>query len=120
MKTKERRRLHRHALLFNLEAHSRDNGAPIGRVGDLHARGLALLTSTAYSAPAVGAELAIVLMTPEADEEPARLLELDLVVRWSRPEANPELQRVGCEILAPSRSTVTAIAYLIERFDFAR
>lgn len=119
MQGSERRRMQRRRMLFNLEVYGRDDGALMGHLGDLHGRGLAILRSVDAPPLAVGAELALAITTPELGEESARQLDLDVVVRWSRPDANRTLVGVGCEIVAPSRSLAAAITHLVERFEFA-
>jgi hypothetical protein len=117
MKANERRRQQRRRLLFNLEVRSRDDDVLLGHVGDLHTRGLSILRPA--GAPyALGEELAVDILTPALGEEPARRLELDVVVRWCGPDENPTLVGVGCELVEPSRGVVAAIAQVLERFDF--
>jgi hypothetical protein len=89
-------------------------------VGDLHTRGLSIVRPAGGPSYPLGEELAVAILTPAIGDEPARRLELDVVVRWCGPDENPSLVDVGCELVQPSRGLVAAIAQVLERFDFAR
>jgi hypothetical protein len=118
MKGQERRRMQRRRLLFNLEVRDRVDDSLFGHVGDLHTRGLSILRPAGSASHALGEELALAVLTPALGEEPARRLELDVVVRWCGPDENPALVNVGCELVDPGRGLAAAISQVVQRFDF--
>jgi hypothetical protein len=80
----EQRRLARRELIYYLRISDRRSGRELGRLGDVHAEGLLILSEKPLP---VGAVFRVALELPKAGQTPGRqALHLKLEIVWNRPK----------------------------------
>ncbi|ALG67606.1 PilZ domain-containing protein [Beggiatoa leptomitoformis] len=83
-------------LLFYLDVLEKDSEELLGHLGDISDSGIMLITS--YTMP-LGESRDIIIKLPDIEEFTKQTIEAEVEIRWSRPDANPEFNCVGCLFL---------------------
>jgi len=110
----QRRKEVRRHLVYYLQVVSAISGKPRGRLGDLSADGMLLLTSSPFE---VGKNYHLRVEMPEDDPEP-----LALTVRaecsWVRKDANPDITLAGFKFVQLTVPALKAINRLQKEYGF--
>ena len=111
----DERRTIRHRPVIYLKVFEQDSGNLIGRVVDISDRGLMLVTDQPMES---GSRLHLRFHPPQDWQAPEPVL-FEAEVRWSRPEANPDLHDVGLVVVDPSPDYQQAVDRLIAGYVFS-
>lgn len=106
----------RRHLYYYLAVIDRASGAALGRLGDIHAEGLLLLTPVSIR-PGSTFKAAVQLPAPIGLGRAE--LELHIEVRWSRKEAAGNSYMNGCSFVSLSQEDRDYIDALVERIGFS-
>jgi len=111
----EQRSLTRRELIYYLKISDRKTGREIGRMGDIHAEGMLVLSEKTLP---VGAICNAALELPKALQTGGQKeVFLKFEVMWSRPgPKNSTYQENGTRFISPDQSQQEAINNLIELF----
>lgn len=108
----------RESLLYLPVTLAGDN-APLGRIADLSAEGILLISDKKLK---VGNPLDVVIALPggslSSREEGWESLKAEVIPRWSRPDRNPRLTLWGCSLqIDPSEEPL--LDFLIHEYSFS-
>lgn len=106
---KQRRFKFRH--LAHIRVTNKLSGDVMGSIGDISFGGLRLVSSSPL---AVGACYEICLHVPESNGED-RVVEISVIVQWSRRESGKEAFNIGCALDRPSPEFTDLVAHLVAR-----
>ncbi len=112
----EKRRQKRRHLVYYLEVFDRKSGKPLGRLADLSAEGLLLLTEKEL---APGKKLDLDVRVPQVPGLQSEKLHLKAVVRWSGHDKNPALRCAGCQFsrVSPEDEAVIDLLFKLVAFE---
>lgn len=109
------RKHQRHRPVIYLKVFDRDTGGLIGHVVDIAEQGMMLVTEAPLE---TGRHLHLQFHPPgDWDTEEAICFEAE--VRWSRPEANPDLHDVGLVVISQTAQFRQAVERLISGYVFS-
>lgn len=111
----DERKHRRHRPVIYLKVFRRERGQLLGHLVDISAEGLMVVTEAPIES---GQQLHLQLVPPE-DWDTAEPIAFEAEVRWSRPEANPELHGVGLVVHNPSTEFRQAVAQLTSGYVFS-
>lgn len=110
------RKLVRRHLLYYLQIIDRDSEGPIGRLGDINAGGVLILTDREFPAEKV---LNIAIMIPASLGMSHKSIEIAVRTRWCRPDSPKGHFAVGCSIEEIDQANTKRIPELIEKIGFS-
>lgn len=105
----------RHRPVVYLKVFDQDSKALVGHLVDISDRGLMLVTS----APMASGRRLRLLFHPPEDWQAHEPVCFEAEVRWSRPEANPELHDIGLVVINPSPEYRQALDRLTAGYVFS-
>lgn len=110
----EHRHLERKSLFLYLDVLNRETNALLGHLGDISEGGMMLITERSLSNSQL---LKIRIKLPEDEGLPPHL-DLDVDIRWIKPDANPALHCVGCHFEKTSDDDITTIRKIEALLEF--
>jgi len=111
----EKRTLKRRHLLFYLKIYDLNSNTFIGNVGDLTIDGLMVLTDKPIP---LKKEMKIQIELPKSDEFKESRLNLRVKTLWRKPDINPDIISIGCQILEIIPENTLLINHLIRVLGF--
>ena len=112
--SEQRRRAIRRHLVYYLKVVDAKTNKPKGRLGDLSAEGLLLLTKSAFK---TGKTYRLRVEMPEDDPDPRAFVSNVLCV-WTRKDMNPDVTLVGFRFADLSEAATEAIGRLVKAYGF--
>ena len=104
----------RNELVFYLEVSNTETGESVGRLVDLTTRGCKIVEKQEYDA---GLEMALKVTLPD-DRYGVDELYFNAIVRWSKPDINPDYLVTGFEIIRLGARERKVVRKLVEQFGF--
>lgn len=83
-------------LLFYLDILDVQSGELLGHLGDISLDGLMMVADQPLPLQQVRV---ILIKLPEDEELTESSIEMKIEVRWTRPDLNPNLHRIGCQFV---------------------
>ena len=111
-----KRHSNRRTVFYYLEVTDQEHDEPLGRLGDISAEGLMLLAPQDL---AIEKQYDIVVHLPDTPAFEGRKLALKVETRWSRPDHNPAIHRIGCSLVAAPPDKETILKQLIDYYGFS-
>lgn len=106
----------RRKVFYYLEVEDMDTGQMIGRLGDISAEGIMLLSPKVLPLEKTY-HVAVVL--PKNSTFSQEKLELTVETRWLKPDFNPAILCIGCHFKEASSNKDSVMHKLIEYYGFS-
>jgi len=112
------RRSERKTLCYYLKVIDLKTGKELGRVGDITGEGMMLLCKNPLD-PAKSYSIRVILDKNLFDRESGNL-DIDVRVRWSRPDVNPSIILTGLIFLHLDNHTKDIVRKLVDKIGMSR
>jgi hypothetical protein len=112
----DRREKHRRHLLLYLDVCDEESGQTLGRLGDVTAEGLLVLSPGPLP---LDYERTVRVKFPAVRHFGGPDLVARVLPCWARPDVNPELFGTGFRFVEPDEKVLQQVRYLVERLGFA-
>ncbi len=102
--TENKRTSERRRIFYYLEVEDTQTKKPLGRIGDVSANGIMLLTSQALP---LNTKYSIGITIPDSPELKShfpslpqdRVVKMSVITRWKKADHNPSITCIGCQVV---------------------